>query len=621
MCGISGFYNLKKSRVESHILQKMLSTQFHRGPDSNDFYHNNHVGLAHNRLSLLDLSINGNQPFKDDEFVLIYNGEIYNFLELKKELPKIDFKSNSDTEVLFHYLKSFGIEKTLKAINGMFAFAWYNIKQDTLFLVRDRIGIKPLFYGVDSKNCLWFASEVKAIHSVTHFETDPIQMILSPIGGIAEKSREKTLWKELKTLTPGHYIKIDDSGITKHQYFNIIDFIDETEYNRLNKMSINEVTDEFEFIFDDSVKRLLISDAPIGAFVSGGIDSSLIAAHASKHQKNFKLFTANVVGKYSEFEDAQRLARTLNKKLYQYDFDKQMAIRDLARVTWHYEAPLVVHFNALPFSNISAIANEQKVKAVLTGEGADELFLGYPRLLTRKYDKLIRTPYSLLDSLYNSFKPLKRYINNSEGSAGIPQIYELAAQGYSRQILREESIGAYSFLNEKSQKDHYLSVQMLNEGIVSLLWRNDRVGMMHSIESRFPFLDEKVIAFGLNLPLKFKIGKTNKIHNYKHPFLIDKHIVRSLGKRSLPSSLYSKKKNGFPLFGLRNMTVKSEFFYNGVFSDLFQLSNKQLDFFVKNTSNYHVALIAMFEEWGKLFIENRTIEEVDYLNLNYLKIE
>jgi asparagine synthase (glutamine-hydrolysing) len=467
---------------------------------------------------------------------------------------------------------------------------------------------------------LWFASEFKAIKKATRFEADPIQMILSPIGGIAEKSREKTLWKSLKTLTPGYFIKIKNSEVTKNKYYNIVDEINQNEYNRLNKMSINDVTDEFESIFDDSVKRLLISDAPMGAFVSGGIDSSLIASHASKHQKDLKLFTANVVGKYSELEDAKQLAKSLDKKLYKYDFEKDMAIRDLARVTWHYEAPLTVHFNALPFSNISAITKEQKVKAVLTGEGADELFLGYPRLLTRRYDKFIKSPQNLLNSIYSSIQPLKRYINNFDGSSGLTQVYELAAQGYTRQILREENIGAYFFLNEKAQKDHYLSVQMLNEGIVSLLWRNDRIGMMHSIESRFPFLDEKVITFALNLPLKFKIGRTSKFYNYKHPFLIDKYIVRSLGKRSLPDKLYNKKKNGFPLFGLRDMTVKSEFLYNSVFSDLFRLSNKQIDYLVKNTNNYHVGLIAMFEVWAKLFIENKTIEEVDNLNLKYLKI-
>lgn len=621
MCGISGFYKLNKEQVDSSVLQKMLEMQTHRGPDAHDTYYNNHIGLAHNRLSLLDLSENGKQPFKDDQFALIYNGEIYNYLDLKKELPDIPYKSSSDTEVLFNYLKVFGIEKTLQKINGMFAFAWYDIVKDELYLVRDRIGIKPLYYGIDSNKCLWFASEVKAIHKVANFNPDPIQMLFSPIGGIAEKTRQKTLWKNLNTLTPGHYIKINSTNVTTHQYFNVIDYIDKNEYNRFNKSSFNDVTNEFESILESAVQRTLISDAPMGAFVSGGIDSSLIALYASKHQKDLKLFTANVVGKYSEFKDAKILAETLNKELFHYDFHKDMAIRDLAKVTWHYESPISVHFNAIPFSNVSALTKEKGVKAVLTGEGADELFLGYPRLLTRRYNNFIRIPYTFLNSLYHTIPTLKRYMNSSEGSAGLPQVFELATQGYTRQILREESIGAYSFINKKEQKDQYLSVQMLNEGIISLLLRNDRMGMMHNIESRFPFLDEKVIAFALNLPVKFKIGKSAKFHNYKHPFLVDKRIVRNLGKRSLPELLYNKKKNGFPLSGLRDMRVKSPFLYNSVFSDLLQLSNKQIDYLVQNSSSYHVGLIAVFEVWAKLFIEHRTIEEVDNLNHKYLEIK
>ncbi|PNQ72083.1 asparagine synthase (glutamine-hydrolyzing) [Hanstruepera neustonica] len=620
MCGISGFYNLNRQQVDHSVLHNMLRTQSHRGPDSSGIFYNNHIGLAHNRLSLLDLSDNGKQPFENEDYVLIYNGEVYNFLDLKKDLPNINYKSTSDTEVLFHYLIYHGIEKTLSKIQGMFAFAWYNKKQDKLYLVRDKIGIKPLFYGVDKNNCLWFSSELKAIHKVAEFDPDSIQMLFSSIGGIAEKSRHKTLWKNLFTLSPGHFVKVENSSIQKVQYFSINSYVNEKEYNRLNNLSIKDVTSEFETIFDKAVKQLLISDAPMGAFISGGIDSSLIASHASKHQSDLKLFTANILGKYSEFSDAQKVAKHLNRDLFHYDFEKSMGIRDLAHVTWHYESPITVHFNALPFSNVSQLAREHKVKAVLTGEGADELFLGYPRLLTRRYNKIIRTPYSMLDKIYSVIPTLKRYMNSSEGSTGLTQLFQLATQGFSRQLLREEGLEAYGFLKNKDQVEQYLSIQMINEGIVSLLWRNDRMGMMHSIESRFPFLDESVMAFALNLPTKFKIGRTKRFHNYKHPFLTDKHIVRKLGEKSLPESLYRKKKNGFPLYGTRDMRVENKFLHNGVFSNLFQLTNYQIDYMINNSKPYHIALIAMFEVWGKLFLEKREISEVDELNQKYLKI-
>ncbi|NVK51482.1 MAG: asparagine synthase (glutamine-hydrolyzing) [Flavobacteriaceae bacterium] len=623
MCGISGFCSLNKVSVKKEFLSDMIEVQNHRGPDSNNFYYNKHVGLAHNRLSLIDLSDNANQPFYQDNYVLIYNGEIYNFLELKKELPRTVYRSNSDTEVLFNCLKFWGIEKTLNKIQGMFAFAWYDISKDELVLVRDRIGIKPLFYGVDTNNCLWFASEVKAILKVSKFEPDPVEMLLSPIGGIVEKSKEKTLWNNLKTLTPGHLLVIKNGEILKKEYFNIKNYVNENEYNRLNKSTLSEVTDEFESIFDNSIQKLLISDAPMGAFVSGGIDSSLIASFAAKHQKDLKLFTANVVGKHSEISAAKLLANTLNKDVYQYRFEKEMAIRDITNVTWHYEAPLVVHFNALPFSNVAALARNENVKAVLTGEGADELFLGYPKLLTKKYERLIRFPYTILNKIYNSVPQLKSYLNKNEGSGGLSTLHELAVQGFDRQILRKENLSTYDFLGKKEQLQHYLSMQMINEGIISLLWRNDRMGMMHSIESRFPFLDEKVIQFSMNLPVKFKIGRTKSFYNYKHPFLIDKQIVRNLGKRSLPKKLFTKKKNGFPMHALRNMSVKPELFYNGVFADLMKLSRVQINHMTEKNSytKYHIALIAMFEIWGRLFVDNRSKEEVNSLALRSLSIE
>ena len=220
MCGISGFYQLNKESVSIDVLNTMLKMQTHRGPDSEGIYYNNFVGLAHNRLSLLDLSSNGNQPFIDEEYVLVYNGEIYNFLELKKELPQIQFKSNSDTEVLFHYIRLFGIEKTLNSIQGMFAFSWYDIKNDKLLLVRDRIGIKPLFYGIDDHKCLWFSSELKTILSSADFEPDPIQMLFSPIGGITEKTKHKTSWKNLFALAPGHFITVENGSLKKNEYFH-----------------------------------------------------------------------------------------------------------------------------------------------------------------------------------------------------------------------------------------------------------------------------------------------------------------------------------------------------------------------------------------------------------------
>lgn len=619
MCGISGFININGNEVSYDVLERMLDTQIHRGPDASGVFYNNYVGLAHNRLSLLDLSSNGNQPFENEDYVLIYNGEIYNYLELKKELPSISYSSSSDTAVLFHALSYWGVEKTVKKIQGMFSFAWYLKKANQLFLVRDRIGIKPLYYGMDKDN-VWFASEVKAILSAYNPEPNPIKVLYSSMG-VLEKSRKETAWNSIFHVEPGHYIKIDKNGLESTKYYSIADSINENEYRRLDSLKESEVFEEFENLFDNSVKKMLMSDAPMGAYVSGGIDSSLIAMYASKYVNDISLFTANVVGKYSELESAKLLSQTINKPLYQYDYEKEYAIRDWAKATWYYESPIVVHANAIPFSNVSKLAHEHSVKAVLTGEGADELFLGYPTLLTRKYDSIVKAPYNLLDFFYGKIPKLKSYVKNNGGSQDLKYLFGMFAENFTRQIKRDKFIQGYDFLPEKKRNEQYLSAQMMQEGIVSLLHRNDRMGMIYSVESRFPFLDEDIIHFSMNLPTRYKIGKTNKFYNYKHPFLMDKRIVRKLAEKKLPNELVYKKKSGFQTHGLRRTHVDKKFFNDGYLAEMLQLSPKQIDYLCSNYNNYLISLLASVEVWTKLYIERKSIDEVSLLIQENFKIK
>ena len=619
MCGISGFINYSNQTIELKHLEKMLSIQHHRGPDAQGIYYKGFVGFAHNRLSLLDLSNQGDQPYEDNEFVLVYNGEIYNYLELKKELPPFDYQSTSDTAVLFHAIKVWGIDKTLSKIHGMFAFSWYNKTTKELLLVRDRVGIKPLYYGIDNYKNYWFSSEVKAILAVNDFKPNAFKVLFSSLGSL-EKSRYETAWDDIHHVKPGTYITINEKGITEKTYYTLVSTIDEKEYRRLDSMKFLDVVAELDYLFDSSVKKMIASDAPMGAFVSGGIDSSLIALYGAKHQPDFKLFTANVVGKYSELGDAKLLARTLNKELFDYSFEKDMAVRDWTKATWHYESPIVVHFNAIPFSNVSQLAHQHNVKAVLTGEGADELFLGYPKLLTRKYDNFIKSPYDFLNFIYSKVPKLLPYMNKTGGSQDILALFEQASNNFTRQIIREGTINSYDFLPEKEKQEQYLTKQMLNEQIVSLLHRNDRMGMMHSIESRFPFLDEEIIAFAMNLPTKFKIRGTSKFYNYKHPFLLDKSIVRKLADTKLPKQLTRKKKSGFPSYALRNAIVKPDFFKNGYVSDIMQLDSKQIKYMSSNFNNYNTALLASVEIWCKLFIENESVDNVSAFINSYISI-
>ena len=612
MCGISGFINHYGYNVAEQNLQVLLDLQHHRGPDFQGKLYLGNVGFAHNRLSLLDLSSSGNQPFEDESYVLVYNGEIYNYLELKKELSTIEYRSSSDTAVLFQALKEWGVDKTLKKIKGMFAFSWYNKKTQELFLVRDRLGIKPLYYATDSNKTLWFSSEVKAILGVMDAKPNSFKVLFSGLG-ILERSRKDTAWDEIKHIEPGTYLYVNPSKTVEINYYSTYELIDEKTYRLLEKKSINEVVDEFHHLFDSSVKSMCVSDAPMGAFVSGGIDSSIISHYAVQNVSEMKLFTANILGKHSEFEDAKKLAKSLDKELFDYPFQKEMALRDWAKVTWHYESPIVVHFNAIPFSNVAKLAREHQVKAVLTGEGSDELFLGYGGILTKRYDSLLKFPYTVLDAIYNKIPKLKKFISDSGGSQDLIGIYRFGSQNFTNEIFYNQGLESYNFLPKNKIEEHQQTAKMLNEHIVSLLWRNDRMGMMNSIESRFPFLDEDIIAFAMNLPTKFKIGHTSKFHNYKHPFLIDKYIVRKLAESKLPKELVNKKKKGFPVDGLRELIVNPLFFENGTVVSVLQLSKEQLIFMCKNSPSYLIGILAAVEIWAKLFIEKQTIESVDFI--------
>lgn len=621
MCGISGFINIAQKAVDQNVLNKMLEVQHHRGPDSKGIYYNTTVGFAHNRLSLLDLSSAGNQPFEDEQFVLTYNGEVYNFKELKSELPEsISYRSSSDTEVLFNALKYWGVDKTAQKLKGMYAFSWYEKKSNDLYLMRDRIGIKPLFYSMDSNHTFFFASEMKALMQVLDENPNPFKVLYSSLG-VLERARKETAWDKIFQVEPGTYIKIEASGIKETKYYTVFDTVDEKEYNRLNNMSSSKVLQEFDDLFKESVGRMCVSDAPMGAFVSGGIDSSLIARYAVDKTDEIKLFTANVLGKHSEYQDALLLSKSLDKQLFDYKYEKEMALRDWASVTWHYESPIVVHFNAIPFSGVSKLTREHQVKAVLTGEGADELFLGYPKLLTKRYDNFIKLPFELLNKVYGLVPKLRSYVSNTGGSQDLVGLFHDASNNFSNELTFQEKASVYDFIPVKKRAEHLLTSRMLQDHIVTLLWRNDRMGMIHSIESRFPFLDEDLIAFSMNLPSKYKIGRTWKFHNYKHPFLIDKYLVRKLAENKLPKALVEKRKNGFPLHGLRDIYVKPSFFENGTVSEILQLDRRKITYMCENKNNYLISLLASVEIWAKLFIEKKTIATVDQLILEHIRIE
>ena len=610
MCGISGTYQRNSEAIPTSVATEMGLIMTHRGPDNFGTAHKKNVSMAHNRLSLLDLSNAANQPFCNERYMLAYNGEIYNFQQIRERLEReynIEFRTTSDTEALFFSLIHDGVDECLRQIKGMFAFAFYDVTEERLFLARDRMGIKPLYFYKKGDNLYW-ASEIKALAKSLGLRPDPVRTLLAA-NNTAEKSTEYTLFKGVRSVRPGCYLKIEAKDEPRTiVYYDVLDDIDQDYYKDLAGQPTAKVLSTFEKIFTASVDSMLVSDVPVGAFVSGGIDSSLISSFAARSNANIKLFTANVVGKYSEFSDVELLSKHLKKEVFEYKFEPQMMLRDWVDVTYFYDSPIVIHVNSIPFSGVARLARDSRVKAVLTGEGADELFLGYPSLLTRRYESLASFPVRAVKSLYKLSPRLHRFLFPDQSQSPLPFLSELV-QGFEVQRLRGKAEDKLQLLNGK-MGEQYLTIKMIREHLVTLLHRNDRMGMMSSIEARFPFLDEEIVKFAINLPSKFKIGRSARFHNYKHPFLIDKWIIRKTAEGCLPSELVNKTKNGFPMFGHKFIKIKNGFFEKGWIEDSLGLSKDVQDFLLNSQDPYFVAKLASVEIFGRIFDQGQSLEKV-----------
>lgn len=600
MCGIAGVLLRPGKRVDPDRVAQMGEAIHHRGPDNFGTHVHENYGVAHTRLSILDLSAHGNQPFVRDGFSLAYNGEIYNYLDLRRELVDegVEFQGTSDTEVLFNLLILDGVEKTLRRIRGMYAFSFYDSRDKTLYLCRDRLGIKPLLYRFEDGELVW-GSEVKAIAGHTPVEIDPTRLLHSA-GLLFDGRGEHTVFRNVMNVPAGMYLKARPGELPAlHRHHDWADEIDEQEYRSLESSPLADVVQRFDQLMQSSLAGMMLSDAPMGVFASGGIDSSLVAAMAFGQDPGLALFTADVVGKYSELEDARLLSRSLGAQLHEAPYAAGDVLREWPRGTWHYEAPLIAHMNALPLGVIAELTQATGVKAVLTGEGSDELFLGYAPYVARRYRKLT-APVDLMIKVYGVIPSVRHYLFPREGS-NVESFFPKLLSDFDAETSRERFDEAYSFLPESKRQDHLATTQLLNSHLASLLHRNDRMGMMAGIESRFPFLDEGLVRFALNLPVKFKIRPVARFHNRRHPFLMDKAVVRLLAAKRLPNRLAGKIKFGFPTYAHQSIVIDQGLFADGYVQHAFQLSSAATERLVSDRWRYFGALMASVEVFGRLF--------------------
>jgi len=607
MCGIAGIIG---DHPEAEAAQAMADSLAHRGPDDHGIVVREHAAVAHTRLSLFDLSAAGHQPWTDGRYGLVYNGEIYNFQDERKRLENDgdSFVSASDTEVLFRSLVRYGVRATLDRIRGMFAFAFVDFESGDATLARDRYGIKPLYYA-EAAGRTYFASEVKAIATVCPLDLDPIAALFA-VTGQADQSGRRSLFRGVLQVPPGHLVEVRGGhALEATAYARLEDEVHESTYRELERASAAEVTERFDQLMQTSVERMLRSDAKVGVFVSGGVDSGLLAALAAGQRNVVDLYTADVVGRYSELEAARTLAASLGQQLHTTPFHPQDLLDKLALCTWHYETPLVKHPNAVPLAMVSADAKADGTKAVLTGEGADELFLGYPNLAAARLRPYVSAPFTALRWVYRQVPGLGDYVlkNSSEPTLSFLGV---ATQGYERQQLRSRGLEAYSFVDEEDRRLHHQTMMMMREHLLSLLHRNDRMGMMSGLEARFPFLDEDVVAFGLNLPTKFKIRRSRHLGDHRHPFLQDKFPIRSVAARYLPPEPARKAKAGFGVHGLGSVVLRPGALDHGYVAELLRLDSTSTAYLEGHGPRYELGKLFAVEVFARLFAERQSVDQV-----------
>lgn len=556
MCGIAGYINKNNKQVTSSIISKMTDVIEHRGPDASGLYVHRNFGMGHRRLAILDVSDAGKQPMysHDGKYVIAFNGEIYNFLELKGELEKLGctFYTKTDTEMIMEAYRIWGSACT-KKFNGMWAFALFDIENEHLFLSRDRFGVKPL-YVLDTKNELVFASEIKSI-----IEVFPEQKIVDWVAvsrhvrGIQEDSDERTFYKEIKNFGRATNCIYDLSGkIRKKEVFW-----------RLNeKKGLPDKGNPykvFRTLFEDAVKIRLRSDVSVGASLSGGIDSSTIVSVVKK-KFHKKMDTFSSVYTESECDERQYINEVVRsgESRAHYVRPTEMASNleeDLKTIVYYHDGPCI---EASPYSGFCVYRSVgDTVKVLLDGQGADELFAGYQYLYN-----------SYLEELLEKKKKLSAIRTVASCCAGNPQAihsiqertlfrilgvygYKQFAMQYGRENPREK--GSKVELTEEFSKvgielawdiDPDIN-QELNRELYKLLYYSmlprilhdvDRNSMAHSLEVRLPFLDYRLVEYAFSLDSKYKIKNS-----------WTKYVVRRGMKKYLPKKIYSRRKKlGFP---------------------------------------------------------------------------
>ncbi|HBS48314.1 TPA: asparagine synthase (glutamine-hydrolyzing) [Candidatus Dependentiae bacterium] len=578
MCGIAGYLNLTRQnfKVEESVLNDMQTAIAHRGPDGIGLWKDDNfgIGFVHRRLSIIDLSDAGNQPMMDAEktIVICFNGEIYNYQQIRKELQNLGYKfiSNSDTEVLIYAYKNWGID-FIKKLEGIFAIALFDLHKNEFYLIRDNIGVKPVYFS-NQNGVFAFASEIKALWQISYFSKEINDLGLYHYLTFLVSPAPMTLYKNVYKLPAGFYIKIDCyKKVEYHKWYSAV-IAGSREYK-------NEkfCQDELHRLLFASIKKQMIADVPVGVFLSGGVDSSLNVALMSQFSNNLKTF--NVVFEDGlEFDErswAKKVADKFGTNHHEKVISEKEAFDAFSNIVYHQDEPLA-DWVCIPLYFVSKLARENGITVVQIGEGADELFSGYGSYAnfvdfykkwwqpTQKHlpkivrQFLYRTASPFLRSQYSDYLRNLAY-DRSLFWGGAVAFRESAKKNLflkSREkkldpicskIYQNFDLGFDSYnvvdyhLSEFKKLDpsgdflkSMIYLEFQNRLPELLLMRADKMTMAHSLEGRVPFLDKNLVEFGfaISSDLKYKNG-------------ITKYILKKVAEKHLPHDLIYRKKIGF----------------------------------------------------------------------------
>ena len=589
MCGFVVVYGNQKIPNLNKVISESIDFIKHRGPDSKNFYSDNNITFAFQRLSIMDLSSKGSQPMisSNNRYVIVFNGEIYNFNELKKKIFFLGFKINSksDTEILLNCYQVFK-EKIINELIGIFSFIIYDKKKNSLFVARDPFGVKPLYY-VKLNNGYIFASEIKSFlpfaqRNIINWDLNENclyeQLVFRCLSG------ESTLIKNIKKVLPGYYFLINENNFSKKKYYNT------SRVKRLNFNSFTNYEYEVENLLKNSVKNQMISDAEIGIALSGGIDSSLITAFASKFSKK-KLNTFSIIFEKKSFGgeifDESEYIKYITKKFntnHNYDILTEKKYFDLfTKCIWHNDEPLNFP-HSVGIYLLSNLAHNNNCKVLLGGEGADEFFAGY-----------------------DSFK--EKAIGKYKYSFSNPGLIKQLVLNYRNKNLTRDKYFKNSF--KKINKQIYFSV---NTYLQSIENRLDKMSMANSIEFRVPFIDKKIYELSLNLPDNLKINnKETKfiLKKIAEKHFIKEHVYRKKIGFSIPINewLRNKKLMGSYVSILSEKKTIDRNLYDKKFLEklIYKFNNFPDQSKIYSSSGIIWSLINM-ELWCRMFLDNKNFK-------------